>query len=112
MRFLLGELGLISIVILSGGMIFREKLSQYPRSRIVIGVLTLVTSLSFFFECYGSVAKKVHQYRADAQREADVARENIEKAQEKSLNRELQAELKRLGCYRGVVDGDWGEQSK
>src|SRR5690606_17494420 len=28
------------------------------------------------------------------------------------LTRTLQAELKRVGCYRGAIDGDWGPMSR
>ena len=28
------------------------------------------------------------------------------------MTRTLQAELKRVGCYRGAIDGDWGPMSR
>ena len=31
---------------------------------------------------------------------------------ERSLTRDLQRELQRVGCYNGPIDGDWGDGSR
>lgn len=50
----------------------------------------------------------------EAKRKADADKakaEDATKLAEISLRRDLQAELKRVGCYSGDVDGDWGDLS-
>lgn len=112
MHLLLAEIAAISVAFLSGGYFFRERLSAFPALQLLAGLVVVVATTTTLFEWYGSAAKGLSQYSRSLERQGEIDREKLAANEEQALNRELQNELIRLSCYRGVADGVWGERSR
>ncbi|MTD94934.1 hypothetical protein GIW81_11390 [Hyphomicrobium sp. xq] len=104
------EFFMISIGLMSGGFFFRDALAQRPIYELVAGVVVIAATLTWGFEMYGLAAVKWEQLN-EYQRQTEIDSENAARAEKIEVNRELQTELKRLGCYGGPLDGVWGDQS-
>jgi len=57
-------------------------------------------------------AKKYVSDDYEKKRQATISRLNVLAPENSSVVRTLQVELKRLGCYRGEIDGLWGQLSE
>lgn len=112
MWILLAEAATLSMCILSGGILFKEKLQHWPSAKLLVGGLAILSTLLLLFELYGSGAKHIQKFRDSMAEQAKLDNDKQDKADDSALHRELQSDLKRLGCYRGGIDGHWGEQSK
>lgn len=106
----LSVLAPLTFAVLSAGFFCKDQLSNRPLVRIAAGSLAVFGGLSALFTL-GTGANKVFAHIQETQKQAQLHLEKAHKDEEAAINRELQAELVRLGCYAGKVDGIWGSQS-
>lgn len=112
MHILIAEIGTLAVAVLSGGYFFRDRLEQWPALQLVAGGIIMVATLVTLFECYGSAAKNMRELSEQIHQRAELEKAKATQAEEQAINRELQAELARLVCYRGALDGVWGAASR
>lgn len=105
------ELFTIAVGVLTSRRYFADSLKPYPKlyslSAAIAAILAfygLVKALAFVDTSRRYVTTEWSQYRK-------IANENSRREAQLIENSELQTELKRLACYRGLIDGVWGSGS-
>jgi hypothetical protein len=106
------EIFTILLAVGSGAKFYGVSLQPYPR------LYRLAAALAMCATIYGvvhliSLADTSRRYiSTEWARQRELVDREARRVSDENSNRELQGELKRLSCYRGAIDGVWGDGSK
>ncbi len=112
MQFAWIEILFIAVGVLTGRKWFEESLKPYPLLYSLGGTVAAIVSIYTLIQIVAYADNSRRYLATEWSRHRELVDKDVQRTSEEAMNRELQGELKRLSCYRGSIDGVWGDGSK